>query len=410
MDVNEQVLIAADSDTVVGLIRSSRRRLVVLAPAVTITVAEAIRERWLALGVGKVTITLDVDPEVYRLGYGDPEALTLLEATGREAGGLLQYQPGVRIGVVVADEAVLVYSPVPALIEAGPRQPSQPTGLLIQEPLPALENALGVGPEGVLGQQVGLDKATISDIEAVQKELESNPPQKFDVARTLRVFNAAFQFVELSMRGTQIHRRKVQIPSYLLGVTEAQVRDELTAALQVVPERHELSGEALKRKRTRLEKRYLKVVPGYGWAVLRQDKDAFLSELEDLKDEVDRFRTMVQEKLEAELARRVNQLKEALLPRLAESPPADWIVPSQPERRAEAIGRSLEEDLWAAVGRVGEYTGEMAVKVIFRDVTYESLNDPDFREAAGKAFPELRDRLHTETDAAASVSTSIQPA
>lgn len=64
MDVNEQVLIAADSDTVVGLIRSSRRRLVVLAPAVTITVAEAIRERWLALGVGKVTITLDVDPEV----------------------------------------------------------------------------------------------------------------------------------------------------------------------------------------------------------------------------------------------------------------------------------------------------------------------------------------------------------
>jgi hypothetical protein len=407
--VSEQVLVAADSDALVRLIAAARERLVVMAPAVAEPVAEAIRERWLSMGGSRVTVILDVDAEVYRLGYGDPAALALLERTGREVGGLLQYHPGVRIGLVMADEAVLVYSPVPALIEAGPREPSQPTGLLMKQSVPALEATLGVGRDGVLAQEVGLDKATASDIQDVIDDLAANPPQKFDVIRTLRVFNAAFQFVELSMKGTQIHRRKVQIPSYLLGVTETRVRDELTAALQVVPARHELSGDALKRKRSRIEKRFLKVVPGYGCAVLRRDKEEFLLAVEDLKSEVSKFRKLVEEKLGAELTGRVEQLKEALLPRLSASPPADWIIPDDSPRRADAICRSLEEDLWRALGAVHEYTEEMTVKVVFRDVTYESLNDAEFRAAASKAFPDLADRLHAEFDVAAASSRDLQP-
>jgi hypothetical protein len=410
MERGEQVLIAADSDTIVQLIQSAGQRLVILAPAVSMDVAKAIRERWFELGAGKVMVTLDVDPEVYRLGYGDPEALTLLEATGREVGSLLQYHPGVRIGVVLADESVLVYSPVPALIEAGPRQPSQPTGLLMREPLPALSDALGVGPSGVCAQEVGLDKATLSDIVDVQQDLKANPPQKFDVTRTLRVFNAAFQFVEFSVKGTQIHRRKVRIPSYLLGVTDARMRRELTTALQIVPEHHELSGDALKCKRNRIEKRWLKVVPGYGYAVLRSNKAAFVRDVEDLKAEVRKFRSMVEAKLQVELTQRVEQLTDALLPRLNESPPAEWIVPDDAGRRNEAIRRSLQEDLLRALGTVGEYAGDMTVKLIFRDVTYESLNDPEFREAATKAFPQLQQRLHEQFDAAPAAARRPQSA
>ena len=409
MGEDNQVLIAADSRTIVGLVESAVARLVVLAPAVPIEVAKAIRERWLALGPDKVSVTLDVDPEVYRLGYGDPESLPLLEATGREVGSLLQCHPGVRIGVVVADGAVLVYSPIPALIEAGPRAPTQPTGLLISGSVDAVEGALGVGPGGVLDQEVGLDKATLSDIDEVAKDLAANPPQKFDVARTVRVFNAAFQFVELSITGTQMHRRKVQIPSYLLGVAERNVQDELTAALQVVPDGHELSGETIKRKRRRIEKRYLKVIAGFGHAVLRKDKDAFERDVQDLKAEVEKFRELVGEKLEQELEKRVNSLADALMPRLKVSPPEEWIVPHDSERREEAIRRSLEEDLWQALGRVDDYTSDIAVKLVFRDVTYESLMDSAFREAAARAFPKLERHLHAEFDAAAAVEDSPQP-
>lgn len=409
MESNEQVLVAADAAMIIRHISSAQERLAVLAPAVSMDVGRAICDRWIALGPDRVSVTLDVDPEVYRLGYGDESALTLLEETGQEVGSLLQCQPGIRIGVIVADESVLIFAPVPELIEAGPRSPKQPTGVLLTKSIPVVDDALGVGGGGVLLQEVGLDKATRTDIEEVKEDLAKNPPQKFDVVRKLRVFNAAFQFVELSITGTQIQRRKVKIPNYLLGVADGRVQKELTAALRIVPENHELSGESLWKKRQRIEKRHLRTISGYGQAVLRAEKDAFIRAIEDLEAEVEKFRALLTERLAEELDARIEHLKEALLPRLKESPPDEWIIPEDPEQREAEIKRCLGEDLRDAIGSVAQYTGEIDVKLVFRDVTYESLGDPAFRAAAAKAFPELRDRLHTEQDAAAAVPTSLQP-
>lgn len=53
---------------IADLILATRRRLVVVAPAVTRIVAEAICDRWQALGAESVSLVLDIDPEVYRLG------------------------------------------------------------------------------------------------------------------------------------------------------------------------------------------------------------------------------------------------------------------------------------------------------------------------------------------------------
>lgn len=399
---NEQLLISTTPDRLAELIAGARSRLVVLAPALPLRVAEAIRSRWLALGPDAVSVTLDVDPEVYRLGYGDFEALTLLEQTGREVHGLLQRHPGVRIGVVVADQDVLIYAPVPELIEAGPRAEVLPTGLLIKERLPSLEAALGVGEAGVLSQEVGLDKATLDEIEEVHRDLVENPPQKFDVAHRVRVFNAAFQFVELTILGTKIHRRKVQIPSYLLGVADEKLRDDLSTALKVVPERHELSGTKLDGMRQRLEKRHLTVIPGYGHVVLRSSKEAFLADLKLFQEEVEKFKTQVGEKLDQELDERVNDLADAFLPRLLTAPPSEWMIGSSPETREASIRKCLEEDLRYALGCAEDYVGEISTKVLFKDVTYELLSDERFVAAARKAFPKLK-QLHSEFDAAAPV-------
>jgi|SRR5690625_537847 len=149
MESNEQVLVAADAAMIIRHISSAQERLAVLAPAVSMDVGRAICDRWIALGPDRVSVTLDVDPEVYRLGYGDESALTLLEETGQEVGSLLQCQPGIRIGVIVADESVLIFAPVPELIEAGPRSPKQPTGVLLTKSIPVVDDALGVGGGGV---------------------------------------------------------------------------------------------------------------------------------------------------------------------------------------------------------------------------------------------------------------------
>lgn len=403
---SEQVLIAATTEELKKHILTARKRLVVLAPAVKKEVAVAIREQWIALGSDRVSVTLDVDAEVYRLGYGDFEALALLEATGGEVDSLLQRQPGVRIGLIISDDAVLVYSPVPELIEAGPRDPSNPTGVLIRQRLPAIENALGVGEQGVVKQEIGLDKATISEIETVKENLATNPPQKFDVARQLNVFNAAFQFVELTVSGTKVHQRKVNIPNYLLGVEDEKLQSEISAALKVVPRDHKLSGTKFDKMRNRIEKDYLRLIPHYGYVVLRTDKAAFEEKITLLKQQVKKFKEELRDGLGDELKERVDSLTDMLLPALLDAPPAHWLITERSsEERANNIRRALVDELWDAIGSAGDYADDVVVKVLFKDVTYELLNDDKFKAAAIAALPrEKVPQLHTEFGVAPSVN------
>ncbi|WP_298196726.1 hypothetical protein [Novosphingobium sp.] len=74
---------------------------------------------------------MDADPEVYRLGYGDQAALEPLHEAMTANGLALARQPGIRIGLMVADERMLVYSPVPRLIEAASPNPEKPNAVII---------------------------------------------------------------------------------------------------------------------------------------------------------------------------------------------------------------------------------------------------------------------------------------
>ncbi len=94
-----QSITVANDDTLNDLIRSVTRRLVLLAPVVSRRVAEAIINRWNALPPNAVSVVLDMDPEVYRLGYGDPDALLMLEEAARRLERALNRQRGIRIGL-----------------------------------------------------------------------------------------------------------------------------------------------------------------------------------------------------------------------------------------------------------------------------------------------------------------------
>ena len=204
---NQQRSITAASDQAMcDLIARAASRLVVLAPAVSTTVASAIREKWRQLGGNGVNVILDLDPEVFRLGYGDFDGLKILESTAAELGTIIQRQPGIRIGLIVSDTTTMVYAPTPALIEAGPSSPDTPNAVVFGGTPPEIERDLGHGEHGVKGQVIGLDKATATDVERVEIDLRKNPVQKFDIARTVRVFNANFEFVEFEMTGTHIGR------------------------------------------------------------------------------------------------------------------------------------------------------------------------------------------------------------
>src|SRR5207249_4349523 len=99
---------------------------------------------WRQLGSDNVKVILDVDSEICRLGYGTMAGLKALQLAAAEAKTLVCHQPGVRVGVLICDDATLIYSPTPLLIEAGSTQPDQPNGVQLQSPPPEILRDLGL--------------------------------------------------------------------------------------------------------------------------------------------------------------------------------------------------------------------------------------------------------------------------
>ena len=70
---------------------------------------------------GAVQVLLDVDSEVCRLGYGTLSGLKLLRDRARSLHATIAHQPGIESGILVSDDATLVFCPTPLLVEGSSR-------------------------------------------------------------------------------------------------------------------------------------------------------------------------------------------------------------------------------------------------------------------------------------------------
>lgn len=390
----------ANDETLKALIQSAQRRVVFLAPAVTEAVADALASVWKRLGKDQVSVVLDVDPEVYRLGYGDPAALTTLEEVGQHLGTMLHRQAGIRIGLVIVDDQTLVYSPTPRLIEAGPKKESQPNAVLLGPPPARVAAELGHGPEGVKAQKVGLDKADLAKIAEVKTELSENPPLSFDIAQKVRVFNAYFEFVDLSLESVLIQKRSVKLPPDLAKfTTDEELNKAIKTSVGLIGDHPELSGEALKTECDELRKKFLVVLRGYKPVVLRKNKAGFEAEVEKLRAKVAEFGKKQQQELQKAIDATRDRLTAQILPKIAKTPPDRWHKAIGPNPNAADIESMLKAELGGVLGNAAQIVGKMRVKLLFMGVTFESLTDPEFIKVAQKALPGLK-RFHDEYDAA----------
>jgi hypothetical protein len=394
----------ADDSSLITLIRKAQRRLVFMAPAVSQPVAEALIERLNELEPEAVAITLDVDAETYRLGYGDLGTLDLLYAATRQRGSPLRRQSGLRVGVVISDDLMMVYAPTPLLIESGTYQEHHPNAVMVGPPSTTVLREMGFGEHGFKEQTVGLDLATDAEIRPVQEDLHINPPQKFDLARTVRVFNAHIEFVEFELLGTAISRKTVSIPSKFMGLAgDKKAEDLLKASCRVVDQIDMLSGKGLEHDKSLIIKKFLKSLPGYGRAILRTQKDEFEVAVGALRKSVESFKKKIVKDLQKEMDNNRVALHRALLPSVLRNPPKDWRSSDGSKPMAADVEKWLEEDLRSSFGTAEKLIGKMEVRLLYKAVTYESLTDSKFIEVAKEAFPSL-DNLLDESGAIAAKS------
>jgi hypothetical protein len=446
-----KTFVPVDDAALIQLIQAARQRIVFIAPGMTLPVAKALGARIEEMDQLNITLVLDSDEEVFRVGYGELQALEYLHTLANRQGFSLRSQLGLRVGALLSDENMMVWSPTPRSVEAPPEsaasaasngplgnedlfgdEPSPqklgtsgvvpppaaattvaPNGLMLGAN-PAAQLAKAVSAEGtdtrLQDGEIGRQAITPAEVQQTAVALKKNPPIPVDLARVTRVFSTKLQFVELKVTRAKLSKMKLTVDSSLLnadakGELEGLIESKLAAFGDmrdveiVVPAfvngvAAEANGQPLMVKVSE--------------ASLERDRHGiekrFIYDVKDFgrlieKDRKDDFQLLL-DAYKTQLLAHAKGVR-AMLDMQAQQivdDAMDLIIArhqsgrAQGKQVAEIDVAALRTHLRAGLERA---KGELpTVTLVFKDVTYEQTQSPVFRERLDKALPStVRKRL-----------------
>jgi hypothetical protein len=391
--VTDRTFAVASDDALVGMIRGATKRLVVIAPALTKAVAEAISKRFPDLGKLDATVILDSDPEVYRLGFGDVDALDAFRQASADAMFPLHEQPGVRIGVVISDDTTMVYSPVSQNIEAGSTSVEKPNAIVLKgQSSDHIASAAGTDrSEKARAPEVGGKALEPKKVEQMQEDLKKNPPKPFDIARKMNVFTSKVQYVEFSASNYKLTTRQVPLPQELVDVADDELKSRISSRIRspldgigkvdVVVEQDgksqplEIDDDWLNQERRRIED-FTFPIPNFGRVILYQHRDQFDTATARFKLIVEKDQAALQAALATKRSEFEKRIIDEFSPRWTQKPP-DYFARYDLEPTPEIIERELR--------RLAQELFESAidfkapdVKILYKNVAPENILDKRF--------------------------------
>lgn len=376
------------------MIRGARFSITFVGPGMTVGLARAIREALQRQSALELTLTVDLDPEVCRLGFGELAAVEVLQGLAAQRPGVLRRQTGIRLCALTIDNDTIVFPPVPRLVES---PADVPAAISVSIPLPQ-------GEPATIGQQVhhsvASAPATPANIQGLKQDLQENPPLPFDLSQKVHVFNAQFEFVEFELKGLALSRKKVPLPSFLMGLSrDPKTQNLLQSNFRLIGDDTELSSDVVLKLKARLIDRYLIGLPKYGNVILRTQKPRFERSVRLLKHFIGRYQKKVETLLADEMKKNQDTVAKMLFPLVRQNVPSDWRKYfSGPPSDAE-LRELLSDELARAFGAPADHFQKMSYSVIFKGITYELLSDKHFVETARKHIKSAV-RLHVEYDAA----------
>lgn len=394
-------------ELLITAIRRASERVVLISPGVWPPVADAVAAAWEKLGRDRVTVILDVDPEICRIGYGSLEGIQILQSAAAKQGEALGQEPGIRICVFIVDQETFVFSPTPRQLEAPPGESSPATpatpsppkanGIVLSRPPESLAAELGSGDEGITQRKLGLEPLSKEKLKGVTEDLARNPPKNFDLARAVNVYNARVQFVEFKLGGCKLSEHKAQLPKHLIHVLKKNpaLSRKIENSIRLLDNEDglvtdkTLSQETLFTHREKIHEKFLRPVKGVGTVIERAKKAEFSKDIESLKAEVEKFAKSVEAKLAERFQQTAEQLADEILDEVLADLPERWRKKLGSHPDPQRVRWYVLEDLLKAFGTPAGKVGRMKVETVFKDVTYDMLNEPEFREQMAEYFPDL---------------------
>ena len=401
------------STQVSDLLHTARDRVIYCAPGVQQSVAAAIVNARQRLGREAVRVTLDVNDSTVRMGYGEFDAVTLLT----EGDVDVRLEPGLRTCVLVCDGAGFAFFTPPMLIEM---QDDKHVGVnalvLMPEQVRAVVTALLPSPQTdetpAHQPELGKEALSTAHMDQVKTALDANPPQKFDLARKVNVFNAFVEFAELRLTGLHIARLTVQLPRDLVLAT----RDDATArrlltTFRLVSEDSKVAKEAaqIDQKVRALRDRLTRSLgDGLGSVILRSKRQEFAKSVAGIEADIEKFREKVVEQLARELEGSRKKLVDGLLPAVKKALPEGLTSQLSGKPTADVLRRYLDDELARVFPQAATLVGEMKLEWVPKGVTYETLSNPEFHKRVREAFPyEDWDKPFSEFEAAPALKPNL---
>lgn len=406
MSISGRTFTVASDEALVELISLAHRRLVVIAPALTQPVADALSCRLRDLGELDVMVVLDSDPEVYRLGFGDLQALETIRAASIDNLFDLREQPGVRIGVVISDETTLIYAPVSRNVEAGSTSTARPNAIVLSgDATRVITKAAGSDRTENAGKpEIGNLPLLPEKVQAIQADLKANPARPFDITRKLNVFTSKVQYVEFSVSNYRLTTRQIPLPPELIELSDEELKNRITSKIRAPfddigkldvtiewagkTETLKIDDKCLGRERKRIEDEYKFQIANFGRVILSSDREAFENATGRFQAIVENYQAALHAALLAKRTEFEKRIVDEFAGRWTQTPPAyfaRWGIKPTPEKIGTELRRLAGETFDTAV----EFDPP-TVKKLYKSVAPENIQDSAFLEGLERIMVKRR--------------------
>ena len=334
--MSESLFLSLDSACLAREIAGVERNVCYAAPGILREPAVALATLAGKIGPELITVCLDFDERVMRMGFGTLDAVQTLRVVGIE----VRSTPGLRTGLIVIDDAGYIFTPTALYLEADERSDMAPNAMRLSKDqvtealarLSPAAKAIAVAlakteeeRERIREQAVELPSERVedSDFRAVEQMLEEVPPVEFDIARQVRVFNAYLQYVELSLAGAAIQRHRLSIPPSLLNLGGSRdLEGRLRTTFDLIEKGGQLSSKGLDDELSAIRKDFTRSLgKDHGRVMLKAAKPHFEKRLEALRGHLEAHQEKVKAELQKNLAESREKVVDYYLPLVHENPP-----------------------------------------------------------------------------------------
>ncbi|MBV6423403.1 MAG: hypothetical protein NAOJABEB_01196 [Steroidobacteraceae bacterium] len=416
------LFVKLDVKSLASFFQSASESICYAGPGIHLEPAQAMAEAARRLHPSMITVCLDFSEHVQRLGFGSIEAVQLL----RHAGIVVNSARGLRTALAIADGTGYIFTPTALLLEDNSGEAStlnamRLTDEQVAEALARLSPAAKAIAKAKASSPAERDRidriplevstSVVSDqtIDDVSKRLAAAPPVPFDVARQVRVYNPYLQYVETKLTGAAIQRHRLKIPPQLLKLGAGpSLEGRLHTSVDLISGAAALSSEGLETTLRQIRSEFTRSLgKDKGRVILKSARRKFEECIGELREALNSHRARVAEGLQQALNESRQLIIDHYVPLVLARPPN--AIYGQIARGAptEVDARKwLSRELDCVFPKAESLLGDMNLTISYKDVTYETLTDPDFPQAIRAAFPDVDwNHAHEEFLAASEIAS-----